>query len=84
MMFYAPGHHQGVKKYSKGKFVIESSIILPEGINKGNLYMQVYLANPGKNIYLETKEKIKLTFEGSIMKTGAVFQMDNAGLLYLK
>ncbi len=84
MMFYAPGHYKGAKKYPKGKFVIESSILLPEGINKGNLFMQVYLANPGKSIYLETKEKIKLTFEGTRMETGGIFQMDNAGLLYLK
>lgn len=84
MMFYAPGHYEGVKKHPKGKFVVEKTIHLPEGINKGNLYMHAYLADPGKKMYTDLRNKIRVEFEGTRMQTGWVFQIDSAGVLYLK
>ncbi|WP_084406757.1 ABC transporter ATP-binding protein [Epilithonimonas tenax] len=84
MIFYAPGHYDGPKKFPKGKFVLERTITLPKGINKGNLYMHAYLADPGKKMYTDFKNKIKIDFEGTRMQTGWVFHIDGEGIIYLK
>jgi len=84
MIFYAPGHYDGPKKFPKGRFIIERIITLPAGINKGNLYLQAYLADPGKKMYTDFKNKIKLDFEGTRMQTGWVFHIDGDGIIYLK
>ncbi|MFZ3272914.1 MAG: ABC transporter ATP-binding protein, partial [Lutibacter sp.] len=83
--FFSPGHYNGrAVMFSKGKFSIERKIILPITINKGKLYMSLFLTLPGKEVYLELKPDIVIEFEGVKMNTGWVFEIEKAGLIFLK
>lgn len=83
--FYCPAHFNGITpKFEKGKFSIKRTITLPENTNKGNLFMSLFLCDAGKEVYMELSNKIKISLEGTKMETGWVFNIDGAGLLYLK
>ena len=85
MAFFSPGHYSGkCARFSAGLFSIERSITLPPNINKGSLYMTLALCDAGKEGYMELDSKVKVAFEGIKMDTGWVFQLDSAGLIYLK
>lgn len=83
--FFSPGHYNGrTEMFSKGNFSIERKIILPTTINKGKLFMSLFLTIPGKEVYLELNPNIIVEFEGFKMNTGWVFEMERAGLIFLK
>lgn len=83
--FFSPGHYNGrTEMFSKGEFSIERKIILPTTINKGKLFMSLFLTIPGKEVYLELNPNIIVEFEGFKMNTGWVFEMEKAGLIFLK
>jgi lipopolysaccharide transport system ATP-binding protein len=83
--FFSPGHYNGrTEMFSKGKFSIERKIVLPTTINKGKLFMSLFLTIPGKEVYLELNPNIIVEFEGFKMNTGWVFEMEKAGLIFLK
>lgn len=85
LFFYAPAHYSGIApRYKTGRFKLNRTITLPANINKGNLFMDIGLCDPGKVGFLDLKNKIKLQFEGMNMETGWVFNIDSSGLLYLK
>jgi len=46
--------------------------------------MSLYLTLPGKEVYLELKPNILIEFEGVKMNTGWVFEIEKAGLIFLK
>ena len=70
--------------FSKGKFSIERKIVLPTTINKGKLYMSLFLTLPGKEVYLELNPNIVVEFEGIKMSTGWVFEIEKAGLIFIR
>jgi lipopolysaccharide transport system ATP-binding protein len=83
--FYSPGHYNGITgMFSKGRFLLERKIVVPPIINRGKLYMSLYLTLPGKEVYLELKPNILIEFEGVKMNTGWVFEIEKAGLIFLK
>ena len=45
--YYSPGHLYGeLTKYSKGKFQIIEKVLLPDNLNKGEFYMNLFLTTP--------------------------------------
>ena len=83
--FFSPGHYNGrTEMFSKGKFSIERKIVLPTTINKGKLYMSLFLTLPGKEVYLELNPNIVVEFEGIKMSTGWVFEIEKAGLIFIR
>jgi lipopolysaccharide transport system ATP-binding protein len=83
--FFSPGHYSGrTEMFFKGKFSLERKIVLPSSINKGKLFMSLFLTMPGKEVYLELNPKISFEFEGIVMNTGWVFEIEKAGLFFLK
>jgi lipopolysaccharide transport system ATP-binding protein len=83
--FYSPSHYSGmVKKHPKGEFYLKTKIILPKTINKGRMFMSLFLTNPGKETFLEILPNICLEVEGFKMKTGWVFEMEKTGLIFLQ
>ena len=46
--------------------------------------MSLFLTIPGKEVYLELNPNIIVEFEGFKMNTGWVFEMEKAGLIFLK
>ncbi len=83
--FYCPAHYRGESpKFKRGRFIIERSMGLPFAFNKGTLFMSIMLCLAGKEVYAESTHKIKISVEGTKMKTGWTFNMNNAGPIYLK
>jgi lipopolysaccharide transport system ATP-binding protein len=83
--FFSPGHYNGrTEMFSKGKFSIKRKIVLPTTINKGKLYMSLFLTLPGKEVYLELNPNIVVEFEGVKMSTGWVFEIEKAGLIFIR
>jgi lipopolysaccharide transport system ATP-binding protein len=85
LAFYSPSHFSGMPpRYSKGSFLIEKKIQFPENINKGDVFMKIYLTHPGLETFLETKENILVSFDGFKMKNSWSFEIEKSGFMFLK
>ena len=86
LAFYSPSHYSGTTPViKKGHFEINEEIHLPETINQGTYYGNLYLADPGKTYHLQMLNSIQVEYEGYPMVSGLVFNYQNgSGLLFLK
>lgn len=84
LAFFSPGHYNGKSEnFLKGRFSIKRKITLPKFINKGQVYMSLYLTHAGKEVYLELSPNIVIDIEGFKMNTGWVFEIEKAGLIFM-
>ncbi|MDU1889292.1 MAG: ABC transporter ATP-binding protein [Dysgonomonas sp.] len=83
IFFYSPSHYTGnVPFFDAGNFVIDQNIILPNGLNQMNLYIDFYLTYPGYEGYLETASRVKLSIEGTKIANGQILS-SSSGLIFL-
>ncbi|MEY4293056.1 MAG: hypothetical protein RIQ61_1454 [Bacteroidota bacterium] len=83
--FFTPGHLYGeIKNYTTGSFCIEESIAIPDNINEGRFYIDIFLTYPGKESLMEGYNCCKLITEGIMTDIGIRFQYETNGLLALK
>lgn len=85
IFFYTPSHFSGiVEQYEIGKFRIENTIMLPEGMNKMSLNMKLYLTYPGYEGYIDIDSPaIKIEVEGTKLGNGDTFDARKNGILLL-
>ena len=84
LAFYSPSHYTGkTPAYRKGRFVIDENIHLPEEMNHGIYYGNLYITDPGKSYHLQMPNGIQLEYEGFPMQTGLVFH-SHGGFIFVK
>ena len=86
LAFYSPSHYSGITPViRKGHFEINEEIHLPETMNQGEYFGNLYLTDPGKTYHLNMANAILVEYEGYPMETGLVFNYSGGGgLLFLK
>ena len=85
LAFYSDGHRQGeVPTIGSGNFRLEYNIDLPNNINKGMYFFDIYLTNPGVESWLTVNNGLQLIASGCQTKTGLTFEYSkNSGFLLL-
>lgn len=85
LAFYSPSHYTGVTPvFKKGHFVIDEEIHLPEEMNQGTFYGNLYLTDPGKVYHLQMPNAIQVEYEGFPMQTGLAFNASGCGFMFVK
>lgn len=86
LALYSPSHYSGTTPVIReGHFEINEEIHLPETMNQGEYFGDLYLTEPGKTIHLNMSNALQVEYEGFPMKTGLVFNYNNgSGLLFLR
>ena len=86
LAFYSPSHYTGsTPVIKKGYFEINEEIHLPETMNQGVYFGNIWLSDPGKAYHLQMPNSLQVEYEGYPMETGLVFNYHNgSGLLFLK
>lgn len=84
LAFYSPSHYTGeTSKFGRGHFVIDEIIHLPEQMNQGTFYGDLYITDPEKAYHLQMPNGIQIEHEGFPMKTGKIIR-SGAGFVFLK
>ena len=85
LAFHSPSHYSGqISHYDVGHFCVETTIELPENMNKGTYYGSLFLTDPNKVYHLQMMFALQIDYEGVVMKTGHIFDYKDKGLLFLK
>ena len=84
LVFYSPSHYTGeTPRFREGCFVIDENIHLPEQMNQGSFYGDLWITDPGKAYHLQMPNGIHIEHEGFPMKTGKVIR-SAAGFVFEK
>lgn len=84
LVFYSPSHYSGESpRFREGCFVIDENIHLPEQMNQGSFYGDLWITDPGKAYHLQMPNGIHIEHEGFPMKTGKVIR-SAAGFVFEK
>jgi len=80
----SPGHLSGtVKKFEKGNFTFEETVLLPKNITKGTFKVDISLHEPNIEVFMIVNNNITIKTESIISATGLEFEYDNNGFLIL-
>ena len=82
--FYSSGHsNAGLTLYHKGKFTLHKQVQLPVNINKGDLFLNLYLTHPNVSYWMKVEACIKIEMPGVLNAMGTEMTMSERGFLYL-
>ena len=82
---YCPCHMLGrSKSYSKGKFILNETIHLPETMTAGTYYLQIQISEPNIAYLCELKNRVKLEVEGIVGISGMSMRYKDRGLIVMQ
>ena len=82
--YYSSGHSSGnVTFYKKGRFSIHKQIQLPSNVNKGDLFLNLYLTHPNVVYWLKAEACVKIEMPGILNRMGVEMNMRERGFLFL-
>lgn len=85
MGFYSSGHLSGsIHRYPKGKFILDKRIKLPNNINKGSLFVNLYLTHPNVAYWMKAEKCLRLDFQGISNSMGAEISIRDSGFILLR
>lgn len=81
--YYSSGHTSGnVSFYKRGHFSIRKKIQLPSNINKGDLFLNLYLTHPNVTYWLKAESCVHIEMPGVLNEMGTEMNMRERGFLY--
>ena len=83
--YYSPGHLIGkMTTYQSGKVILKEKILLPDNLNSGELFAEIFLTVPNRHYWLKTTKSFMISSEGMINEMGDALNFSNRGYLFLK
>lgn len=84
LISYAKGHYMGdIRHIKEGDFIIERNIILPEILNRGTIYVDLYLHHPMVEVQMSAINCCKLHVMGYQKGFGSTLNLIEYGIIGL-